>query len=248
MPLYLQKADDAQGDGSFSTVPITLGASPTVGNVLLAFIATGDFPSPFSVTKPDALWSLVREDNFDFCGMHVYTRVVQSGDGVGPYIWSVGNSDNHHGVIYEYPGIDTTTPVDAHATNSNGGSPVTLALSATPTVEGAFAVAGYSNDSGGISSTITSGWALDVNQSVGHPSDTASKNAVTSGLGAVAVTFTQNFGNSCIGTIVLLKPASGGAGDIGVSAFRGFRDAGQLANLRRRMRRYPQVFSERCVR
>jgi len=208
MSLWVQKADDGLGDANRTTVAITLGAAPTVGNILLAFISTGDFPAPGTVTKPDSNWTLVDEGNRGFCGMHLYTRVVQVGDGTGPYTWSMSVNNNHHGAIYEVAGIDTAAIVDAYAFNNNGGSPLTLALSATPTVEGTYAFAGYSNDSGGISGSVSSGWTLDVNQAVGHPADTASRDAVTSGLGAVSVTFTQGFANDCIGVAVLLKPAS----------------------------------------
>ncbi|MEO8481087.1 MAG: hypothetical protein ABI634_02685 [Acidobacteriota bacterium] len=204
----VQRADDGQPDDSRSTIVLTFGGAPTPGNVMVAIISTGDFPSPGTMTPPSG-WTTVDDLNQDFVGLHVYRRVVQSGDGAS-YTWTYDVTDNHHGVLWEVTEADVAAPINAFG-KAVSGSSLTLAPSATPTVDGCLALSVYSNDSGGISG-VSAGWTLDVNQDVSHPADAASRNALTSGLSAVSVTWTQNFGNACGAYIVLIEPAAAAAG------------------------------------
>ena len=209
---------DQQAPATSSQVALPLAASPSVGNILLAFCSYSQFGGTRTIGTPSG-W-VKQSDNTGAGGdsgdsQAVFTRVVQAGDGTGPYTFPLTESstDNTSGAIYELSGASTTSPVNQIAFASDGGATTQPTASVTPSVLNCLALAGWSSDSNATETALTTGWTLDQSATgTFHTTFSAHQNALTSDTTtAISATLTITSSGAAISTIVLIAPASAGA-------------------------------------
>jgi len=161
--LYLDNAPAASGTSGAS--PITLRASATAGtsgtansitankpagtlasDVMLAYFAFrgGTAVTDASITEPAGWTRIDRRDNGTTFGLIVYWKTSAGAETTYQWSWS-GTAQKAALVIVSYIGVDTTSPIDAHAvadsgTDASGGY---YAPSITTTYEYELRIAGF---------------------------------------------------------------------------------------------------------
>jgi hypothetical protein len=123
-------------------VAVVLGSTPTVGNLMLAFISWANT----SPTMPTG-WTRLYDQSSGGSGVDQHTvayRMVQSGDGTSYTFTST--EANQGGIIYELSGVDPATPIFQSKPGSSGNA--TVALSGTSRVPSCLLVAAATGDNG----------------------------------------------------------------------------------------------------
>lgn len=170
------------------TLVLTLGFTPTAGNLLVAWISTesnafahtvydniGTSGSPWTTDttniKKATAGNLIVSQVFYLknCPGGITTVTLDCG---------AGHTDYLNLQVVEFAGGDTTAPLDAHSTNTAGSTNTITTGNFTPSVAGSLGVAANCNDSagsGGVDtwSAITSGWTdasgSTLNSTAGYP-------------------------------------------------------------------------------
>ena len=173
--------DTGQSPASSATVAFTLGSTPTVGNVLVAFCSWNAGGRTISTPSGWVLTETVI--NAGSQAISTFWRVVQGGDGTS---WSFtvntsGGNDYTSGALYEITGASTVAPVNQYGFATYGTATGTFASgTVTPTVLSCLPLAGWTTDNGQTFSSITSGWNEDLSEgSAYHTTFAAHQTAVT---------------------------------------------------------------------
>lgn len=161
--------DTGQAPANSGTVSFTLGSTPAVGDVLVAFCSWNAFDRTISTPSGWALTETVINANSQ--AISTFWHVVQSGDGTS---WSftvntAGGNDYTSGVLYEVTGASTAAPVNVYAGATYGTATGTFATaSVAPTVLGCLPLAGWTTDGGQTFSSVSSGWAEDLSEDTSY--------------------------------------------------------------------------------
>ena len=125
--LYLENDDPTPtfvaasgfGAASASSIAITKPTGVASGDVLIAMIAIRGGTGNGTITMPSGSWSLVdRTDSVTAITLAVYSLVAGTSEPPSyTWSWSSGNQKSA-GAIQAYHGVDTVTPIDAHAAQS----------------------------------------------------------------------------------------------------------------------------------
>ena len=145
-----------QSSSVSATIPVTLGSTPTVGNL---FFAASSYTQASVATAPDGFWTAIDTSTSGPNSLSAATwwRTVRSGDTTGPYTWPVSLAANWvSGAMIEIVGANTTTPINAHqAAYVTTVSSTIAAPTVTPTINGTLGVV-----------SITTGWGSTVAESI----------------------------------------------------------------------------------
>lgn len=218
-PYIVQSASHSDGSGTSTSVPITLGTTPTVGNLLIYF-GSFDFNKTY-VGNPSG-WTPIITNPYTNAraAMSAVYRIVQAGDGTSWTMPQITTADTESGIMYEIGGQATSSFFNATAT-AGSASTVTSDASAsvTPSVVGCLALAFFALDTaaGGTqatdTATITSGWAFDqrpysdFHASWGTHRSLLTTNTTT----AISATISPTSSSTNSSIILLIAPAGGGA-------------------------------------
>ena len=144
------------------SVTITAPAGLTTGNVMLAFIVQNTNLLP-AVSAVPAGWTAVLEtDDTLSIGGSVYYRVATASDvaGTSVYTWTFRQSARAAGMILDFSGVSTSSPVAASAAQSTATATMTYtAPSVTPGASNTELVALYAADFGNGGMNIPAGMA-----------------------------------------------------------------------------------------
>jgi hypothetical protein len=204
------------------TVAFTLGSTPTVNNVLLAFCSYSQYSNSRTITTPSG-WTKFQDNtgsaasgNVD--SMAIFYRVVQSGDGTS-YSFTISDAgDNTSGSLFEITGASTSSPINGSAVGQLT-APITseASPSVTPSVIGCLAFAAVACDNAGDvdgAATVSAGWTVqDTEDASYHATYVATKNSLTTDTTtAMSCAFTIASSQSGDGGViytVLIAPATG---------------------------------------
>ena len=197
---------------SGSTIPFTLGSTPSVGNVLVAFCAYSQYQTARTIATPSG-WVKVDDQTTSNWSMATFTRVVVGGDGTGYTFTISSGGDNTAGSLYEVTGASTTTPVNQFLHNFLPGTTTTSYPTAavTPSVLSCLPLAGCDYDGKFTAyGSVTSGWTNDVaDLAANHTILSAHGPVTTDTVTAVSNTWTvAGSGGQGLTEIVLIAPAA----------------------------------------
>ena len=196
-----------------STVVITLGTSPTPGDVLVAFTSYSQYSVTRTLTAPDSSWTKVDDATYSYDSMSVWWHKVVAGDGTTYTFTISGSAEWRSGVMYELSGVDTATPINQHSIVTSASATSIATTGITPTVLNTMALAAADTDvgaSGSLTSTVSSGWTM--NQSAipsYHTTFACERNSLTTDT-TTSITTTFTFTKSSSGDVaaaILLNPA-----------------------------------------
>lgn len=190
-----------------TAVAFTLGASPTPGNILLAFTGYSQFGGARTVGSAAGTWTKVDDATKNNDSLAVWWHLVVNGDGT---TWSfpiTGGSEGVGGVLYEISGSDTVSPINQHSIlGFTSATPASTGI--VPSVLSCLALTGMTWDASTVCTGVSSGWTLDQSGSQAHHAcGAASRNALTSDT-STSITDTMTLGGSTDGVIaaVLINP------------------------------------------
>lgn len=158
-------------NGNTTSISATLGKAPAAGNVLVAFIGTGD--SSTVATAP-AGWSAAKDAKGNLCQMNgvagaqgerVYVHPVASGDGAGPYTFTFSANTAYAIGLLELQNVSVTAPVDACAGTQPPSGTTTgtvTAVSLVPSVSDDLPIVGYAPSTSGLSDMPNAGWSKNL--------------------------------------------------------------------------------------
>lgn len=204
-----QQNDTLRTTTSYTT---TYGATPTDGNLLVGVWCTGTGGSnPGTITNPTG-WSTAFTLQRSTGQRVICCYKVASSDGTSVNIKSTGNV-GWIGTIFEFSGLDTSSPLDVTQTNDGGSGGVTSLASGTTAataVADSLVIAGW-----GLANTSGGSESVDV----GAIQDTSNDKViiatrVISSTGTQAITASWTTSRTCVAGIAVFK---GGATDVNVS-------------------------------
>lgn len=209
----------SNGSASSDNTTVTLSSTPTVGNLLWAYVTY--FPDSNYVAAPPSGWTAASWTPIlqAFIQFGAWYRVVQSGDGTG-YTWNFTylgspNAQNNQIILYELSGINTTTPLNAHGDRSaTAVTSLTLSSPPTPSVDAcyplsAIGTSGFQTTS--VSSSSGTTFTKDVDQGVGAGDLGSAIGTLTSGTStAINITWAISSALDTIIAVDLIAPAATG--------------------------------------
>ncbi len=209
----------ATNKGFGTTVYLSLGSSPTAGNLGVAVLHSRSNSGTIDVLSG---WTLaVRETESGDNDVCIQYRIFQSGDGTGYTFTDNDSGQKISGVLYEFDAgtngfksspLDQTgsEPVDDGVTTRNTGTTGTLTQADQLVIAGAGIAAGSSSLS---SPTIDSGFAtVDYNDTTGsYQSVTLASHKTVSATTALNPSFSWTNSGNAIGVIAtFMEDVAGG--------------------------------------
>lgn len=198
-------------DPTNPTITLTLGSSPTVGNLLVVFFGLKQDPDETVATPSE--WTLIAyelETDTPDCAIWAGYHYVQSGDGT-TYDFPLTGGDYVSAVIYEISGAASSDPIADWGTSSNTSTSITSA-SLTPTTLNNLALGCVTSNAGSLysqaESSLSSGWTLDQTQVPDwHASWSVHQTALTSDT-STAISFTMGLAvyDQCMSILMLIQP------------------------------------------
>src|SRR2546425_1180135 len=143
------------GAGSASSIAIPKPTGVASGDVLIATISVRGGTNNGAITKPSASWNLIdRIDSLTSITLAVYSLVAGGSEPASyTWSWSTGNQKSAGG-IQAFRGVDTVTPIDDHAGQSETtGSSTHIAPSVNTTYGNALRVVAFADSTNFICST-----------------------------------------------------------------------------------------------
>ena len=202
---------------SGSTIDLPVPATVATDDLMIAQIAynaTGG-----GIITPPAGWTLIDETGGNGVTQALYRRIATASEPASySFTLSSGATDTAAGAITLYDGVDTTSPIDASAAQTNASAAAVVAPSVTTTVSGATLVAFYAvRDDGNGTAPAGMTERTDVNSAQGGAAaDETLALSADEALGAAGATgsrtATVDVAAGSIGTLVALTPATGGGG------------------------------------
>jgi len=206
---------------SSDTTTITLDSTPTVGNLLWAYVHY--FPDVNYHSTPPAGWTTERDTRTGPASyLAVYSRVVQSGDGTS-YTWNFDylGSPNAQGniiILYEFSGADPTTPLDGGSVTGFTSDTTPDGTSVTPSKAGCKPISVIQTDGWQTTSLASSDgttFTKDVDQGAGG--DLGAALGTLSTTAAINCHWNIDVALSGKVTVDLIRPATTGAADQAVT-------------------------------
>jgi len=142
---------NARGTGTSSPIAVTIGSTPTSGNVLVAVISSGSstaYRTVSSITETNVVWTYqIRSQHYEFSYMQVeiWVGVVSASASTSVSV-AFSGSMNKGGVvdICEYSGVATSSFLDQTATSGGRNSPSNTGTTATTTLANELWIGGIS--------------------------------------------------------------------------------------------------------
>lgn len=220
-----------------TTVVLTLGSTPTVGNILVAFTAYSQYGVGRTLTAPDGTWTKVDDASSSSDSLSVWWHPVVAGNGTTYTFNITGTQEWRSGVIYELSGVDISAPINQHSIVTGASSTSIATTAITPSVLSTQALTAATTDNGTqggtpgtLTATVSTGWTINQNASPQyHPLFAASMNALTSDT-TTAITDTYTFSEASGGEVaaaILLAPAT--AATISISGTSNLGDGTTVA-------------------
>jgi MSHA biogenesis protein MshQ len=159
---YVASSSSAMSSGAVQSVTITAPVGLATGDVLIAFLAQNSSNLPIIKDPQDAPagWTAVlAQDDGQNIGVAVYSRVATAADHAGTttYTWTFDHQDRSGGMMLDFRGVLTTSPVVISASKVNGTSVDYTAPSITPGITNTELVVLFAADNGNGSMNVPTG-------------------------------------------------------------------------------------------
>lgn len=156
-----------------SSLQLFVDAATNAGDLLVAQVAVRGVGCA-SISAPTG-WTLVRcEASGTTVAQAVYWKVATAADIAQSFAWSFGSNRRAAGAIAVYQGVDTASPIDAHAGQVNASSSSATAPGVTTTVANDMLVALYAAASSSVSIAAPAGMTEEYQDNSGGTGVTAS--------------------------------------------------------------------------
>lgn len=190
------------------TNTVTLGSSPTAGNILIVFamLLSGDN----GMNAPDGTWTKLDHASSGVGSvLYAWWHPVTSGNGT-TYTFTNGYNEQGAISIYEITGQDSITPINQHAITTYTFNPSSVATpSVTPSVIGTLALSAAAANWGGTTATVSTGWGTALRSSDGDLFSSVKNNLTTDTTTAISNTFTFTGASGYVESeTILIAPAS----------------------------------------
>jgi hypothetical protein len=208
---------------SVSSVVLTAPTGLATNDVMVAFVTANTTSQPAIKTVPAGWTRIIAQNNGGSLGIDTFYRVATSADVAGSttYTWGLDNPSYAAGSVLAFRGVDTTSPVAASGSKTNGASTSYSAASITPGVANTMLLLLYSGQTGSastLSSPAGTTQAFDVNTGggasgllIGGFYGTLAGSGATGSLNTTSTVSAIN-----IGAAIALKPS----GVATISAFK----------------------------
>jgi MSHA biogenesis protein MshQ len=216
---YVASSASTLSSSPVSLITITAPVGLATGDVLIAMVGQSNSSLPIVKTVP-AGWTLVLEqDDGSSNGLSVYSRVATSSDvaGTTTYTWTFNGSARSGGVMLDFRGVLSTSPVIASASTVNGISGDYTAPSITPGIPNTELVVLFGADNGGGGMNVPTAMTSDFVGATGAGPNGFTIGAFTEALAASTATgmlqSTANTSAGSIGITLALQSAAGAIPD-----------------------------------
>jgi MSHA biogenesis protein MshQ len=150
---YVASSSSALSSSAVGSVTITAPAGLATGDVLIAFVGQNSSNLPImqgSGGVPAGWTSVLAQDDGSSIGVALYSRVATSADvaGTTTYTWTFQGSGRSGGLMLDFRGVLTTSPVVVSASKVNGASVDYTASSITPGITNTELVVLFAADNG----------------------------------------------------------------------------------------------------
>src|ERR1700686_4627537 len=201
---YVVASASALSSSPVGSVTITAPAGLATGDVLVAFVGQNTSAVPIVSAVP-AGWTLVLQQNAGASiGVALYSRVTTSADvaGTTTYTWTFQGSARSGGLMLDFRGVLSTSPVVTSASTVNGASVDYTAPSITPGIPNTELVVLFAADNGNGGMNVPTGMtSANVGATGGGPNGLVI-GAFTEALAASTATGTlQSTGNNSAANI-----------------------------------------------
>jgi MSHA biogenesis protein MshQ len=163
---YVASSSSAMSSSDVQSVTITAPAGLVTGDVLIAFLAQNSSNLPIIKGDPGDVptgWTavLAQDDgnSSKSIGVAVYSKVATAADvaGTTTYMWKFDHQDRSGGIMLDFRGVLTTSPVVVSASTVNGTSVDYTAPSITPGITNTELVVLFAADNGNGSMNVPTG-------------------------------------------------------------------------------------------
>lgn len=149
-PAQIQKASAVVGADAYrNTVSVTLTATPTAGNLLIAVVGESDTTTSINLpTDGTGTWSTAGSTYPGSPGGAIFYKIANGSETTVTVTTTGGTNNGSYGLglqVYEYSGMAPSSPLDAVATGNFCTSSCTAALTSNPvttTLAGDLLIAG----------------------------------------------------------------------------------------------------------
>ena len=203
----VQSTSTSTGGGTNSGT-VTLGSSPTAGNILVVFIYQNAGAN--GVGAPDGTWTQIDAlTNGGGISIYSFWHPVSGGDGKS-YTFTCNYNEMGPIFAYEITGANTLTPINQHSIVASTWNPSSFSTnSVTPNVIGTLGISNAGCSWGGTSlSSVSGGWQIDQNNN--NNFYLSSKTSLTTDT-STAISNTFSFGSTsgaCVADILLIAPGA----------------------------------------
>ena len=142
-------------NGATNTATVALPAGVVLGDLLLAQVTQRGATAP-TITPPAGWTQVTSQTNASTLSMVIYRKVATAAEPAS-YTWTFSVSDRIAAAVVAFRDVETTTPVNVSASQSNAASTSYTAPSLTPTEAGTMLVAFYVAPNGNGSVTAATG-------------------------------------------------------------------------------------------
>jgi hypothetical protein len=147
---YVASSASALSSSAVGSVTITAPAGLATGDVLLAFVSQNTSILPIVTAIPPGWTSVLQQNDGVSIGVALYSRVATSADvaGTTTYTWTFQGSARSGGLMLDFRGVLSTSPVVTSAATVNGTSSNYTAPSITPGISNTELVVLFAADNG----------------------------------------------------------------------------------------------------
>ena len=219
---YVASSSSALSSSTVGSVTITAPAGLATGDVLIAFVGQNSSNLPImqgSGGVPAGWTSVLAQDDGSSIGVAVYSRVATSADlaGTTTYTWTFQGAARSGGLMLDFRGVLTTSPVVVSASKVNGTTANYSAPSITPGISNTELVVLFAADNGNGGINAPTGMASANVGATGAGPNGLAIGAFTEALTASTATGTlQSTANSSVANIgisLALQSAAGATPD-----------------------------------
>ncbi|MBV8035718.1 DUF6701 domain-containing protein [Roseateles sp.] len=214
-PSYVGASTQAQSSPT-NLISLTPPPGLAAGDMMLAVLVqrTGSVPLDQNMISVPTGWVLVRSQDDGInnsIGLSIYRKQATASEPAS-YDWKLGSTGRAAGAALAFRGVDTTTPIDASASQSNAASATYTAPSVLTSTASALLVAVHTAVNGNGSVATPSGMtqAVNIGTSAG-PNGLVLGTSYAAQAGAGASGSKQSSGNAVLASLgVLVALRSGG--------------------------------------
>ncbi len=216
---YVASSASALSSSDVGSVTITAPVGLATGDVLVAFVGQNTSGLPIVTAVPAGWTSVLEKNDGSSIGVALYSRVATSADvaGTTTYTWTFQGSARSGGLMLDFRGVLSTSPVVTSASKVNGASADYTAPSITPGIANTELVVLFAANNGNGGMNVPTGMMSAYVGATGAGPNGLVIGAFTEELAASTATGTlkSTTNNSAVnlGISLALQPAAGVAPD-----------------------------------